>query len=106
MTNSIEDNQIAELLTETSKIAWKDLQVFFAGGKVIYISTELDLIEVAAEIARDNRSLVEQWMQNTQVAPVSDSQARQWYRDDASVWAVVVKPWVLVQDVIKQPDKN
>lgn len=106
MTDSTGNILQTDILAETSKIAWKDLQVFFAGGKVIYISTQLDLVKVAAEIARDNKKLVQQWMQNAQLAPVSDAQAKQWYRDDASVWAVVVKPWVLVQDVIKQPDKT
>ncbi|MGB9094307.1 MAG: DUF2288 family protein, partial [Gallionella sp.] len=33
---------------------------------------------------------------------VSDEQAAVWYRDDAVLWAVVVSPWVLVQQANKQ----
>ncbi|MCK4706074.1 MAG: DUF2288 family protein, partial [Gammaproteobacteria bacterium] len=29
--------------------------------------------------------------------PVADKQAKNWYDEEAMVWAVVVKPWVLVQ---------
>ena len=29
--------------------------------------------------------------------PVSDLQAQDWYQQDSEVWAVVVKPWILVQ---------
>jgi hypothetical protein len=29
---------------------------------------------------------------------VSDDQARQWVADDSLLWAVAIKPWVLVQE--------
>ncbi|MDH5389490.1 MAG: DUF2288 domain-containing protein [Gammaproteobacteria bacterium] len=86
-----------ELLCETSKIAWKELQVFFAGGTAVYISEELNLIEVASCFVEDNKAMVSKWMNHNQVMPVSDNQARNWYNHDAMVWAIVVKPWVLVQ---------
>lgn len=89
----------AEILSETSKIPWSELQRFFAAGKAIFVSTDLDLIEVALQISNDNSAAVKQWMNNAKVAPVSDDQARYWFDADASVWAVVVKPWVLVQDI-------
>jgi hypothetical protein len=89
----------AEILSETSKIPWSELQRFFAAGKAIYISMDLDLIEVALQISNDNSAMVEKWMNEGKVAPVSDDQARYWFDTDATVWAVVVKPWVLVQDI-------
>jgi hypothetical protein len=36
-----------------------------------------------------------------QIARVSDAQALAWYESDADVWAVVVRPYVLVQAVEK-----
>ena len=39
---------------ETAKIAWKDLEVYFASGNVISISSNLDLTEVALQITKDN----------------------------------------------------
>lgn len=88
-----------EIHSETSKIAWSELQRFFAAGKAIYVSIELDLIEVAVQVSNDNSKTIRQWMETGKIAPVSDDQARYWIDTDATVWAVVVKPWVLVQDV-------
>jgi hypothetical protein len=36
-------------------------------------------------------------MQLELISPVSDSQARDWIKQDIILWSVVVKPWVLVQ---------
>jgi hypothetical protein len=84
---------------ETSRIAWEELQRFFASGKAIFVSAGLDLIEVAIQIAKDNQMQVEQWMEAGQVTKVTDAQALAWTEADAEVWAVVVRPYVLVQSV-------
>ena len=83
---------------ETSKIAWKELQRFFASGSAVFVASPLDLVDVAYQFSIDNKSRVEQWMQNKQVALVSDQQALNWLESDTEVWAVVVKPWILVQE--------
>lgn len=88
-----------EIHSETSKIAWSDLQRFFAAGKAVYVSIDLDLIEVAVQVSNDNNDLVKHWLDKGKIAPVSDDQARCWIDTDATVWAVVVKPWVLIQDM-------
>ncbi len=82
---------------ETSQIPWKELQRFFAAGMVVYVAKELDLVDVAYQFSKDNKTQVEQWLQSQQVAMVSDQQALAWWEEDAVVWAVVVKPWLLVQ---------
>ena len=87
------------LLGETAKIPWKELQFFFAAGKAVYVDKELDLVRVATEISKDNKVVVEKWMQQDQVMPVPDEKAKMWIEEDASLWAVVVKPWVLVQEI-------
>ena len=88
-----------DIHSETAKIAWSELQRYFAAGKAVQVSLDLDLVETALQIANDNSTLVRQWMETGKLAPVSDDQARYWIDTDASVWAVVVKPWVLVQDI-------
>jgi hypothetical protein len=82
---------------ETSQIAWKELQRFFANGTAVYVAPELDLVEVAYQFSMDNKAQVEQWLQKNQLGLVSDQQAISWFETDAQVWAVVVKPWILVQ---------
>jgi len=82
---------------ETSKIAWKELQRFFASGTAVFVASPLDLVDVAYQFSIDNKTQVAQWLQNNQVALVSDQQALDWLESDTDVWAVVVKPWILVQ---------
>lgn len=85
-------------MLEISRIAWKELQRFFASGSAVHVAAELDLVDVACQFGNDNKSQVALWMQSQQIALVSDRQAIAWLESDADVWAVVVKPWILVQD--------
>lgn len=87
----------AKVNLETSQIAWRELQRFFAAGLAISVAAELDLVEVAFQFSADNKTLVEQWLNAGLVAPVTDQQASDWYQNDSDVWAVVIRPWVLVQ---------
>ncbi len=87
----------AKLNLETSPMPWKELLRYFAAGMVIAVSHELDLVDVAARIANDDKASVEQWMAETRIAKVSDEQASAWLEADIALWTVVVKPWILVQ---------
>ena len=97
-----QDFKRASVNLETARIAWKELQRYFAKGVAISVSAELDLIEVAYQISEDNKAQVAQWLESGQIGRVSDEQALAWYEADADVWAVVVRPYVLVQDTTKK----
>lgn len=86
-----------KLVRETGRIAWSELQTYFATGAVIYVSDSLDLIDVAMRISQDDKAAVEQWMQTRQLGRMSDDQAAEWLEMEATVWSVVVNPWILVQ---------
>ena len=89
----------ANIISETAKIPWLELQRFFASGKVIWIAGSLDLVEVALALQQDDVQSVSNWTVNQELAAVSDDQARQWVSDDSLLWAVAIKPWVLVQEL-------
>lgn len=93
------DEQIVKLNQQTGKIAWAELQRFFASGAAIYIEPEQDLIQVAVAFENDDATLIAELMNAGKVCKVSDQQANQWLAADVSVWALVVAPWVLVQSV-------
>lgn len=82
---------------ETARIPWRELGRYFAAGRVIRVADDLDLVEVAGAIAKDDTTRVKTWLTAGLVAPVADREARDWQEADAVVWAVVVKPYVLVQ---------
>ncbi len=89
----------AKVNLETSRIAWKELQRFFASGAALQVNNNLDLVEVAFQISEDNKKQVAQWLSEGKIGPVTDAQALMWYEADAEVWAVVVSPYVLVQEM-------
>lgn len=86
-----------ELLLETAQIPWTELQRFFASGNAIAVDASLDLIDVATHIKDDKAAQIKAWMEQGLVDAVTDQQALSWYENNVSVWAVVIKPWVLVQ---------
>jgi hypothetical protein len=68
----------------------------------VFVSAELDLVEVAYQVSKDNKAAVEGWLQTEQLALATDAQAEQWHTHKADLWAVVVAPLVLVQP-LKEP---
>ena len=96
------DNTLDNILGQTSKIAWRELGRFFAGGKVLLVDKSLNLVEVASAVSSDNTQAVSQWVGANQLAAVSDEQALDWQQKDEHLWAVVTAPWVLVQLIKKQ----
>ena len=98
MTNEIEQ----QINLETAQIHWHELQRFFASGNAIAVDPTLDLTHVAAQIVADNATQIKEWMDAGLVDAVKDAQAQTWYEQNALVWAVVIKPWVLVQPIKQQ----
>ncbi len=92
-----------EINEQTAQMHWSELERFFASGNVISIAPELDLIDVGARIAADDKTSVQDWMSAGLLHRVTDVQANEWVKSNTLLWAVVVKPWILVQHDRKQP---
>ena len=86
-----------KLLSETAKVSWQELEKFFAKGVVLQVSNTLDLVEVATQVACDDSQAVTKLMQAEELIELSVKQAKVWSKSDDGLWAVVVSPWVLVQ---------
>lgn len=95
--NKEPESLISRLNLETAQIPWRDLQTFFAAGMVLSVSEDLDLLHVAEQLAADNAPVFQEWLSSGKVGKVEDSQAMEWFDRDTLLWAVVIKPWVLVQ---------
>ncbi len=98
LSNTDSDLIQAKINSETGRIPWHDLQRFFAAGKTLYLSAELDLVKVAYAFHEDHKEQVDAWIQQEKIISVSTAQAKYWIENESQVWAIVVKPWVLVQD--------
>ncbi|MCS0807818.1 DUF2288 domain-containing protein [Massilia agilis] len=86
---------------ETARIRWSELEKHFAAGAVVYVSEDLDLVDVAVRISHDDKDNVQRWMAEGKLHKVRDEQAQVWAVADSTLWASVVHPFVLVQ-----PDKK
>jgi len=96
--DELETDLRTKLHSETAKIGWPELERHFARGVVVAVAPELDLVEVAYAMANDDKSSLEGWLQAAQVARVSEEQALDWVARQPTFWAVVVAPWVVIQE--------
>ncbi len=87
-----------KLAEETGRITWQELERHFARGVLIIIGPELNLVEAAARIAEDDKRALQEWIQRGQVVRATDDHARRWAHSKCCFRAVVVAPWVLVQE--------
>ena len=88
----------AKLLGETSTIEWQALQPFFAKGDLLWVDPALDLIEAAQAVTQDDAEKVAGWMASGVLGKMTEAQALDVLERDPQLWAVVVSPWVMVQE--------
>ena len=88
-----------KLNLETGKITWPELQRYFARGVIIIVSPQLDLIEIAHSMVSNDARQIEKLIATAQLTRATDENAHDWQSRDPLFWAVVVAPWVLVQEI-------
>jgi hypothetical protein len=88
----------AKLLGETASITWEELQPFFAKGALLWVEPAQDLIAVAEAVAENDQTRVAAWLADGGVAKVAESRALDLLQRNPPLWAVVVAPWVLIQE--------
>ena len=89
---------IARLNSETAKISWQELQKHYASGNVLGVAAGADLTKVAIALNEDNATQVQSWLSDKSVFEVTDEQAMEWFESKTILWALVIPPFVLVQE--------
>lgn len=89
---------IARLNGETARISWKELERHYARGALMTVASDMDLVMTAAHVVRDDKTVIEAFLETGQLHPTTEDDARNWLERDPDLWAVVVAPWVLVQE--------
>lgn len=84
---------------ELAKISFQELQKFFAKGMMIIVSEQLDVIDVAMKLHRDDVKAIQQWIDEAKIVRAHDDHAKQWVENRVEFNAVTVAPWVLVQEM-------
>ncbi|SDR87720.1 hypothetical protein SAMN05216421_0496 [Halopseudomonas xinjiangensis] len=94
-----QDDTYAAIVGATGRIEWKSLEPHFARGELLWVDPRLDLVGTAEALIKDDRDAVAGWMERGLLGQLKDDQAADWHqRDPDSLWAVVIRPWVLVQE--------
>lgn len=91
---------------QTAKIAWSELQRFFAQGRVFLVNDPLELPKVAVSVARDDSFQISEWKEQKLLNLVTDQQAKQWSTNEVVLWAVVVAPFVFVQEINEEDNES
>lgn len=86
------------LNAQTGRIAWRELARHFARGVVVCVAPGEDLVAVAECLVADRAEAIENLYADGRLHRAMDADARRWQQDDTEFWAVVVAPWVLVQE--------
>ena len=94
---SLTDTQ-QQLIQSTARIQYHELQRFYAQGKLLWGDSNLDLVEVAEQIVRDQLVEIKALQQQQKIQWPSDDDARRWFAHNQWFWSVVVAPYVLVQE--------
>ena len=97
MSNEISD-LYAQLLGETAQISWTEVMPQFAKGNVLWVASDQDLVAVAEYIINDDKKQVSALMQQKVLHILTDETALDYSQRDPELWAVVIAPWVLVQE--------
>jgi len=87
------------LNAQTGRTNWSELERHFARGVLVLVSGDLDLVDVAARVAEDDKAQVEAWMAAGKVRGPEIEDVKDWHTRDAAFWSVVSAPWVLIQEV-------
>lgn len=94
-----DDELRAHLHGETSKLSWTELEKHFARGIVFKVERGTDILDVAIVMSRDDKDTLEKWINEKKVCGAEIEDAKKWHESSASLWTLVVAPWILVQEI-------
>jgi len=94
----------AHLHGETSKLPWSELETHFARGVLFKVEKGIDILDVAIVMSRDDKDTLKEWVDTKKVIAVESDDAKKWHSASASLWTVVVAPFILVQEIEQKLD--
>lgn len=88
-----------KLTERLGPVFFTDMRAHLERDAVIVISPSLPLIEAAIAVASDEAETVDRWIREGTMRKPSRDERASWPTEEGRTWlAVVVQPFVLVQD--------
>lgn len=93
-------DQIRESLTrDLATVAWRDLRVHLQRDAVILVDRDIDIIDAAVAVARDDETAVEQWIAAGKIGKPDQDQLDVWESDlEHPLHMLIVQPFILTQE--------
>jgi hypothetical protein len=88
-----------DLERDAGPVCGSDLRAHLDRDAVLVVAPSLGLIDCALAVAADDAKAVGRWLKDGALRRPTDDERAEWPADESRRWiAVVVRPFVLVQD--------
>lgn len=86
--------------TDIADVTWRDLRIHMQRDAIIIVADELDLVDTAVAVAKDDKVQVEAWIAAGQLLKPTAEQTAAWEVTlDKPFRLLIVQPFILVQMV-------
>lgn len=83
-----------KLKAEVGVVSWSWLRPHQKRDILFLVSEEIDLVEVAVEVAEDRVAQIKTWLKNGALVRPTSTQVEEWERDGGLFSGIIVKPYV------------
>ena len=87
----------AKLADEVLDAPWAELAPHFARDALLVAGPDVDLLDVAVAMARDDVGRIQGWLTSASLGRPGREAAEAWGQAPPRFQAVIVQPWVLAQ---------
>jgi hypothetical protein len=86
-----------KLKNEIGTANWPLLKSHAERGVLLIIHPQLDLLEVAIQVAEDRAEQIRMWLDSSKITRPTQAQMEQWETGDTIFTCVIVQPFILIQ---------
>ena len=85
---------------DLAEVNWKDLRFHLQKDSIILVTDDLDLVDVAVDVATDNKDQISLWIASGKLSKPSREQIDQWETQlDTPFRMLIAQPYILAQPV-------
>ncbi len=94
-----------KLATERALADWRSLAPHHARGALFLVHNELDPLDAAEAVARDDTARVAEWLASGRLRKPSDDEAKAWGEAQGTAFEfLIVQPFVVARAVARADD--
>lgn len=83
----------------TGEVGWEELRPHYENGALLFVDLSIPIVDAGLAIANDDIDRVAEWRGNGDLVNPSDPHAEYWKKSGARFRALVVSPFVLIQEL-------